>query len=181
MNEISIQDYFRRTGEDGVIFCLRGPMSQETIEMLEEVLKSRVGRTRREAGTTLRVFAVFVEQVQNVIRYSEEREQAPTGDAEWGVGMVMVGRQGDHFFVSCANLIKGEDQSRLEQQLLAIQGMDKEQLRARCKERGRSAPMPGSQGAGLGLVEMARKASDIRFGFSPWNDRLTLFSIQVMI
>ncbi|MEO5339059.1 MAG: SiaB family protein kinase [Magnetococcus sp. MYC-9] len=181
MNKTVIPYYFRQAEEDGVLFCARGPMSQEIIEMLESVLRSRVEQEQSDGSKTLRVFSVFVEQVQNIIRYSEERVHAPTGHGELGVGMVVVGHRQDHFFVSCGNLIKTSNRPHLERQLQTIQGMNREELRAHFKERGRSGPLPGSRGAGLGLIEMARKSSDFSFDFSDWDDFLTLFSIQVII
>ncbi|MEO5362242.1 MAG: SiaB family protein kinase [Magnetococcus sp. DMHC-8] len=181
MNELLFPRYFKQAGEDGVIFCMHGPMSQETIEMLEEALKKRVTQEQSDSGQTRRVFAIFVEQVQNIIRYSEDRVFAPMGSGELGAGMVIVGHKEGHFFVSCGNLIKTVDQPRLEQQLLTIQDMDREQLRTYCKQRGRSEPMAGSRGAGLGLIEMARQSSNFSFCFSPWDESLTLFAIQVII
>ncbi|MBF0161823.1 MAG: hypothetical protein HQL88_06010 [Magnetococcales bacterium] len=181
MNETVIPYYFRQAEEDGVLFCARGPMSQEVIEMLENVLKRQMEQERSDSNQTLRVFAIFVEQVQNIIRYSEERVCTSTGRGESGVGMVIVGRKQGHFFVSCGNLIKTTDRPPLEQQLVTIQGMNREQLRAYFKERGRSEPMAGSRGAGLGLIEMARRASDFSFSFSPWDAALTLFSIRVIV
>ncbi|MBF0583490.1 MAG: hypothetical protein HQL80_04555 [Magnetococcales bacterium] len=181
MKPILIQRYFQQAEEDGVLFCLRGPMSQEVIEMLEDVLINRVEQERSDHSKTLRVFTIFVEQVQNIIRYSGKKVPIPTGEGEQGVGMVLVGYKDDHFVVSCGNLIKTVDRPQLEQQLQRIQGMDKAALRAYFKERGRSGPMPGSRGAGLGLIEMARHSSDFSFSFSPWDDLLTLFSIQVIV
>ena len=181
MKETLIQHYFKQAEEDGVILCMRGPMSQEIIEMIENLLKKRVEQEQPASHKTLRVFAIFVEQVQNIIRYSGERVATPPSNEEAGVGMVIVGHRDGHFFVSCGNLIKTTDQPLLEQQLTTIQGMNREQLRAHFKERGRSEPMAGSRGAGLGLIEMARKSSDFSFNFAPWDDLLTLFSIQVII
>lgn len=181
MKNLLIQNWFKQAETDGVLFCLRGPMSQEVIEMIENVLKERVERTESERGSTLRVFSIFVEQVQNIIRYSGQKVQVATGEGEVGVGMVLVGYKDGHFFVSCGNLIKTVDQPKLEQQLEQIQGMDKEALRVHFKERGRKAPMAGSRGAGLGLIGMARHARDFSFSFSPWEDGLTLFSMQVVV
>ncbi|MBF0184467.1 MAG: hypothetical protein HQM06_08765 [Magnetococcales bacterium] len=181
LQETLIPYYFKQAEADGVIFCMRGPMSQSVIEMLEHVLKKRATQELGDHGKSARVFSVFVEQVQNIIRYSEERVQLTIDGVDAGVGMVIVGYQRGHFYVSCGNLIKEEDQSRLHDQLHLLQGMNKEQLRAYFKEKGRLPPPLGSKGAGLGLIEIVRRASAYHYFFTPWEGGLTLFTLQVTI
>ncbi|WP_130471524.1 SiaB family protein kinase [Candidatus Magnetaquicoccus inordinatus] len=180
-SESLIPYYFKQAEADGVIFCMRGPMSQGVVEMLEHVLKKRTAQELGDHGKSLRVFSVFVEQVQNIIRYSEERVQLSAEGGDAGVGMVIVGHRQGQFYVSCGNLIKAEDQPRLQQQLQLLQGMDKDQLRAYFKERGRSPAPVGSKGAGLGLIEIVRRASAFDYFFTPWEGGLLLFTLQVTI
>lgn len=177
-----IPHYFTKAREDGVIFCFRGPMTQSLVENLENTLKLRVEQEGTDTNTTLKVFSIFVEQVQNVIHYSEDRTppQEP-GGIGFGLGIVLIGRKDGQFFVSCGNLIKNTDAPRMEEKLVKIKGMDKKQLRTYFKERIRSDPEEGSKGAGLGLIDMARKSRDIDFSFTLMDDVHTLFSIQVTI
>ncbi|MBF0096314.1 MAG: hypothetical protein HQM04_12730 [Magnetococcales bacterium] len=176
-----LPSYFKQATDDGVIFCMRGPMNQNVIEMLEHVLKKRAVQEHGDHNKSIRVFSVFVEQVQNIIRYSEERVQLSDEGGEAGVGMVMVGYRQGAFYVSCGNLIKEGDQPRLQQQLLLLRGMDKDQLRAYFKERGRSPAPAGSKGAGLGLIEIVRRATSFDYFFTPWQGGLMLFTLQVSI
>ena len=58
-----------------------------------------------------------------------------------------------------------------ERKLDQIRNMDKEELRALHKERLRLGPEEGSKGAGLGLMEIARRASKpIEFEFIEVDD-----------
>ena len=177
-----IPHYFNKAQEDGVIFCFRGPMTQKLVEALEYTLKVRVEQEGDGINTTQKVFSVFVEQVQNVIHYSEDRTpQYEPGKPGLGLGIVIIGLKNEQFFVSCGNLIKQDDVPRLEEKLTKIKGMDKKQLRSYFKEKLRIDPEEGSKGAGIGFIDMARKSSDIDFSFTSVDAAHALFSITVII
>ena len=60
--------------------------------------------------------------------------------------------------------------------------MNKEQLRALHKERLRAGPEEGSKGAGLGLMEIARRASKpIEFDFADVDDKHAFFTLKVSV
>lgn len=178
----NIMDYYNKTKQDGVVFCFHGPMTQGLLETLEITLKERVEQERNDASTTDVIFSIFVEQVQNIINYSQDRTTSndPTKPG-LGMGIVIIGHKNQRFYVSCANLIKTVDVQRLEKKLIDIKEMNKEQLRIYFKEKSRSHPEEGSKGAGLGLILMARKGNQIDFSFTPIDPTHTLFFLQVGI
>ncbi|MEO5332764.1 MAG: SiaB family protein kinase [Magnetococcus sp. YQC-5] len=178
----NIMDYYSKTKQDGVIFCFHGPMTQGLLETLENTLKVRVEQEYHDVNTTGIIFSIFVEQVQNIINYSQDRTTStdPTKPG-LGMGMVIIGHKNNRFYVSCANLIKTIDMQRLEKKLVNIKEMSKEQLRTYFKEKSRSHPEEGSKGAGLGLILMARKGNQIDFSFTPIDSTHTLFFLQVGI
>ncbi len=153
-------DLFNRLRGEGILFCFCGPTSQGILEGLGDALKQKMEREAAGSELIRRVFAVFVEQVQNVINYSAERVAGPPeAEGEMREGVVVVGRQGESCFVLVGNYVDEEEGRRLAEQVLMLRGMDKEQLKAHYKEQRRKAPPAGSKGAGLGIIETARKAS----------------------
>ena len=60
--------------------------------------------------------------------------------------------------------------------------MNKEQLRALYKEQLRADPEEGSKGAGLGLMEIARRASKpIEFDFADVDDEHAFFTLKISV
>ena len=177
-----VESYINKTENDGVIFCFRGPMTLGLLESLEGSLTTTVGQQNEDVNTVFKVFSIFVEQVQNVLRYSADKlpSQEPDGEA-LGAGVVIIGRKEDRFFVSCGNIIKNSDVESLSKQLEKIQQMDKKQLRVYFKEQSKKAKSRDQRGSGLGLIEMARKGQDMSFGFTEKDEAHSLFSIKVTI
>jgi hypothetical protein len=138
---------------------------------------------------TLRsVFAIFVEQMQNIIRYSAEMQHAPppASDAralkEIRYGILTIGKEGPDYIVCAGNLVRVADVDRLRERLERLKGMSKEQLKALYKEQLRADPEEGSKGAGLGFMEIARRATKpIEFDFAEVDADHSFFALKATI
>ncbi len=169
--------------EQGIIFCFSGPISQDIIEGIGATLRQKMQLEETDLNATQKVFAIFVEQMQNIVNYSAERvarpDQAPP---DMRVGVLIVGQEDGCFYVVCGNRIQKEDVEPLEQHLTRLRDLDKEQLKAFYRER-RKMPTPfDSKGSGLGFIDMARKAGrPLEFEFAPVDDTHVFFSIKAVI
>ena len=170
----------------GIIFAFSGYMTETVLSGLGEAIKQKL--TIDDAGTkTLRsVFAVFVEQMQNIIRYSAElAAQSSAADSpllEIRYGIVTIGQEGSEYVVQAGNLVAQKDVERLRARLIKIRDMNKEELRALHKEQLRAAPEEGSKGAGLGIMEIARRASKpIEFDFTDVDGDYAFFTLKARV
>ena len=87
------------------------------------------------------------------------------------------------FFIQTRNAIKNENVKRIKDRLDHLNTLDKQQLRQLHKEvmQGEN-DNPESKGAGLGLIEIARRATEpIGYTFEPVNDNLSSFTMYVVI
>ena len=126
-----------------------------------------------DSEITKRVFGIFVEQAQNVIRYSKER--IATG----GTGTVAISRAEDGFLVEAINPMDEQNVVDLRQNLAELKVMDSKELRRAYKQRLRDGPPEGSKGAGLGFIEMARKADRFEFDFVGSTELLFVFKVWI--
>ena len=133
-------------------------------------------------NTTQKVFGIFVEQMQNVLNYSAEKvTDDSVKDGELRFGVLVVGQEANRFYVMCGNKIQKDQVGRLRERLDSIRGMDKDQLKNLYRERRKAASGEG-KGAGLGFIDMARKAGEpIEYDFVPVDGSHAFFSIKVII
>ncbi|EIC23579.1 MULTISPECIES: SiaB family protein kinase [Thiorhodovibrio] len=180
------RDYFefqRLTGNRGLIFSFVGFLSEGILYSLGEALKQKMTLEDTDANVTKRVFSVFVEQVQNILRYSSERLIDPPSQATaLSSGMVSVGREADGFFVVCGNVVREQEAIALDQRLSAMAKMDKTELKALYKEKLREPAESDSIGGNVGLIEIARRSSrPIEFDFVPVGQQQTFFCLKAYI
>ena len=175
---INLYEYKQVLEDDGIIFSFSGPMSHEIIVSIGSTIRQKVIEDDDgNKNIALKVFAVFVEQAENIIHYSEEKSYS---DSELSFGIVAIGKKKGSFFISCGNKIKNDKEANLHQSLSKISGMDKDELKAYYKEKRRSETPSNSKGAGIGFIEMARKSSKpLEFAFKKIDSDYSFFNIEI--
>lgn len=176
-------DFKQSIDSKGIIFSFSGYVSEGILFALGEALKQKMTADETDANTTKKVFSVFVEQAQNVIRYSSDKQEGDVGrKIELSSGVITVGREDDKFFVICANVVEKADVEKLKERLQMLRTMDKEQLKAHYKEKLKEPPEAQSKGATIGLIEIARRASEpIEFDFADIDDKNSFFCLKAYI
>ena len=157
----------------GTFFCYSGPLSEEVLTAISSIVREQVLDLDNNEDITTRVFGIFVEQAQNIIRYSQDRI------GEGGLGTVAIGFSDKGFLVEAINPLDKENIESLKNKLDNLQQMDQKELRKAYKQRLREGPPEGSKGAGLGFIDMARKSS--RFDYEFVDSPEILFILKVWI
>ncbi|CCQ74847.1 conserved protein of unknown function [Magnetospira sp. QH-2] len=179
----SMYDFRNYLQNHGIMFCYSGYVTEDILTGIGDAIKRKLAMDDADTKTTRAVFSVFIEQMQNVIRYSAEKEVTgePDND-ELRYGVLIVGKRDDQFFVTCANMIRSADVSRLSSSLEAIRNMDKKQLKDTYKRKLRDDPPEGSKGAGVGFIDIARRASrPIDFTFEDVQEGFSFFTLKAFV
>ncbi|MBF0309016.1 MAG: hypothetical protein HQL56_05785 [Magnetococcales bacterium] len=174
--------HFKQTLENkGILFSYCGQVSESLLAALGETLRRRMAQESTDVNTTRRVFSVFVELVQNVIRYGAE-EEAEAAQEALHEGIVVVGHREERYFVVCANLVETREVPRLKERLERLNGMNRDELKLYYMEKLRNGPEDTSLGATVGLIEIMRRATlPVNFDFHDIGNGMTFFCIQVNI
>lgn len=168
----------------GIIFCYSGYMTEEVLTGIGSALKTKLEFEREERARSRSLFAVFVEQVQNVVRYSAEREtdEEIENAKELRYGVLTVGKMGEKYFVACANMIARKDVDRLGKSLEAIQNMSAGELKTLYRDTLRGETPEGSKGAGVGFIDIARRAMHgFEFDFTDLGDDRSYFCLKAYV
>ncbi|WP_255448452.1 SiaB family protein kinase [Telmatospirillum sp. J64-1] len=174
-------NFKRSLDEKGIIFSFSGYVSEGILFSLGEALRQKMTLEDADVTTVKKVFSVFVEQVQNIIRYSADRI-GEAGRSELSSGMVIIGMQEGDFFIVCGNVVRQDDVPRLRERLDHIRSLDRDELKAHYRQQLREAPEDGSKGATIGLIEIARRASSpLEYDFEEWDDQRAFFCLKVSI
>ena len=146
--------------------------------LMQRMKEDSISRT-----TSNKIFGIFVEQMQNIIRYSAEKVQ--TEDAiNCSQGLVVICKKKGAYHVICGNMIETRQKDDLEALLQEIRKMDPEQLKAFYKRQRRNTLVHRSNrnSARLGFIEMARKASaNIEYDIRSVDDYYSYFTFKVII
>ncbi|MTI42403.1 hypothetical protein JM93_00150 [Roseibium hamelinense] len=165
------------------LFAYSGYLSEALLFSLGGTVKQQLEIKNTESKTVRRVFSVFVEQVQNVIRYSDEKEWHTDDKRDrQSAGVIAVGIEDTRFFVICGNTVKQSEAPKLEARLNEIVSMDEPELRQHYKQKLREEPEEQSEGGTIGLLEIARRASaPLQFEFMTLDEERQFFVLKAYI
>lgn len=155
-----------------------GPFSLDVVVARGRELRALPGLSENARH---RLFAVFVELAQNIGRYSAAR--VGVSGADHGAGEITISAATDgEMLVAATNLVSQVSGSSLAAQLDALAVLDAVALKTFHRDRRRAAPPPGSLGAGLGLIELARHASaPIGYDLTPGPEGLAHFTVHLRL
>ncbi len=169
-----------------IMFAYCGYVTEAVLGGVGDALKQKLAMQATDTKTVRSVFAVFVEQMQNMIRYSAEK--VPPDPAEGEVqrklryGVLTIGHEAGGFVVHAGNLVRRDDVERLRARLSAIRAMDRSELKAFYKQQLRAPAEDSSQGAGVGFIEIARRASrPIEFDFMEVDPDFAFFALKAFV
>ncbi len=168
----------------GVIFCYSGYLTEDTLFGIGSALRKKLELENTDKRRAKDVFAIFIEQIQNVIRYSAEIVGGPPPRVvdELRYGVIAMGVQDGEYFVSCGNKVLTSDVERLRGSLDHIASLDRDGLKALYKKTLRGETPEGSKGAGVGFIDIARKASrGFQFDFCDVDREHAYFVVKAFV
>jgi hypothetical protein len=169
------EDFTRR----GILISFNGPFSHSIIVEIGDATKSYLEDERLGSGTITDMLAVYIEQTQNVRNYIVHRNLRPRSHDS---AIVLISNAGGRYTISSGNSILKEDVPELTRRLDEVNGLDREGLRRRYKEELRKKREPGALGAGVGIIDMARRASEkLEYRFDELDADFRFFNLTVTL
>jgi hypothetical protein len=178
----NLHDIRSTLSSDGILICFNGPFSHGIIEELGKAVRRYLESAEVQKSALMDVFAVYIEATQNVSNYANRAERPEEDRLRLNGGIIVIGREGENYVVQSGNPLLEEDGAALSRHLDRIRALDKVGLKALYKEQMRQPVRPGGLGAGLGLIDMARKATrPLEYAMVPDGGGLTFFSLKVTL
>ncbi|MCG8698751.1 MAG: SiaB family protein kinase, partial [Bacteroidales bacterium] len=144
----------------GFPLVYKGPLDHASMKFFTSMAKEEIANNCEDKGVQRKIFHVMVEMIQNITKHSANSDDKGVG----GNGIFVVGGNEDYFYVITGNMIKNDKVRGLEETILSLNNMSKEELQTLYKSQIRGGELSKKGGAGLGLIDIVRK-TDHGFGF----------------
>lgn len=150
---LSIREQFN---QNQILLCFNGPISRSLIEEIGNALKNYLQAENALPAAAMDVFGVYIELTQNIRHYARRMGYSDRD----GSATVVVARDDEgHYMVLAGNRVEFADGQALCRRIEQLAGMDKAALKSAYKTQLRRPRADDSSGAGLGLLDVARKSS----------------------
>lgn len=175
----STNEIYNNLKNDNLSFIYQGHFSDDITDLVIDLSESYISESKI-SKLRKKISFLMVECFQNIIRHGDIPEN--TIEEKLANGFFMTRNIGDTQFISSANVIENSNVSSLRDKLLQVNNLDKEQLKQLYFLVLNKQQMSVKGGAGLGLIEMARKSGQkLDFDFLPLTNDYSNFYLQLKI
>ncbi|KEF42744.1 MAG: hypothetical protein ER33_04185 [Cyanobium sp. CACIAM 14] len=174
---MSLRDFF---SDHKILICFNGPISTNLIGEIGSAIKEHIESNHAPDLEVMDVFSVYIEMSQNIKNYASTKG---FNDTESSATVVIAAADPGHYAVCACNLVEMEHGKALVERIRTLADCDKAQLKALYKEQLRRprSELQGS-GAGLGLIEIARRSSQpMEASLEPVDTGRAFFSLRAII
>ncbi len=152
----------------------KGDFSQDNILSLLEMLKHQIP----ESTVSIKINNIMIEMLQNIEKHGDNIEE----NKNWKPGFFMINYKDGRFYLTSANYIQNEKINALEEKIISLNKMNKEDLSQIYKKKLLEIDSITAQKSGLGFIDIRRRSNNpFNFSFVPINDKISLFIFQVII
>jgi hypothetical protein len=163
-----------------IMLCFNGPLTKSLIEEIGNALRNYMKLENATASSAMDVFGAYIEMTQNIRHYVTRKGWL---ESEASATVVIARDAEGRYVVSAGNIVDSADGVDLTDCVRQLAALDKAHLKMRYKEQLRKPREEGSQsGAGLGLIDLARKASEpLACSLQMLEDGRGFFSLRVVM
>lgn len=180
MDTIDLFELREHFNKSRILLCFNGPISRSLIEEIGNALKNYLQADNAQPSAAMDVFSVYVELTQNIRHYA----LAHRYDELQGSATVVVARdEAGRYLVQAGNMVEKADGAVLLARVQELARLDKTELKAAYKAQLRQPrDADALSGAGLGLIDVARKsAQPLSASLSPMGEQHVFFSLRASI
>jgi sialic acid synthase SpsE len=154
MDLFQLREQFSR---DGILMCFNGPFSHSIIEEIGIAIRNHLAAENIARMAVQDVFAIYIEMTQNARNYLTRKNISP---ADAGSATIVIARRGESYAVTSGNVVLKEDIEQLRSRIDHINALEPDELKKLIRQQLRAEVPAGATGAGIGLMEMAKRASN---------------------
>lgn len=175
----SVLSLYDELVKNGISLVYLGEFNHDITKMFTSMSEREMERKKEERSVQRKVYHVMVETLQNISRHSDEI----TGiENNIGNGLFLIGQKDNTYFIITSNKISNKKKEVIHANLNEVNALTRDELNQLFKKTIKEGTISEKGGAGLGLIDIARKTSNpLEFQFLPMDEEYSLFVLKVEI
>ena len=161
-----------------------GEITHQITKAFTSLAENKMESYSEDTNMKKKVFHVMVECLQNLSKHAED-VKILKNKGYAGNGIFIIGRVGpgnEDYHILTGNLIDNYKVQELEAFLERINQLDKNGLKELYKKQMREGTLSEKGGAGLGLIDIARKTGQkLDYSFSEIDEKTSFYTLRIKI
>ena len=186
MAAMDLYNIYLNMEKDNIILSFKGDITKDLLSSVYQIIEVRLENDNQDPKRKKKFFHVLVECLQNMYHHMESLQVSGAAhDIDSSSGAIFViGKADDdnNYHISTGNYLQNENAGPLRDRIDTINGMNPVELKAFYLEKLGSTELSEKGGAGLGIIEIARKSGNkIGYDFRPISDKFSFFTLSVTV
>jgi hypothetical protein len=153
---------------DNLSFIYRAHFSDELTSLLIDLCEQNIGHVEELKKSRKKVSFLMAESFQNIIRHKKKRSRSKE--------LFSLRNIGQEFYITSVNQVDNSAVPLLEEKLKTINQLNEEELKAFYMEVLTGGELSEKGGAGIGLIEMARRTGNpLEYRIDPYKENSSVF------
>ncbi len=174
----SVLNLYDELLSNGISLVYLGEFNHQITKMFTTMADNEMGRNDEHKSTRKKVYHSMVETLQNMNKHSDEI----ASKNNIGKGLFLIGKKDSIYYIITANKVNKSKVDTLKTALIEVNSSTAEELKEMYKKQLKDGTLSEKQGAGLGLIDIARKSTrELHYQFIPLDEEHSFFILKVEI
>ncbi len=179
---IDIYKYYSEMEDNNILLAYKGEITSKVLTSLLDIVEHKLDKLSEGIKVKKTMFNVLVECLQNLYHHSTEFSVLDIPNSSYSHVIVMIKRDIDEYTIMTGNYILSTNVNTLKTKIDKVNSLDKEELRMYGSKVLAHDGFSDKGGAGLGLIDMARKTGQkLGYEFLPINDKFAFFNLNLKV
>jgi len=168
---------FKAMQKDNLGYVYRGRFTQEITDNILALTENKLEKEEQSSKIKKRVYSILVECLQNITRHQNDiKDDLPDNN-----GLFVIQKHDDKYFITTGNMVMNNNIDYIKKLIETINSLEKEDLKNYYKIVLEGGSLSSKGGAGLGLIDMARKSGNkLHYHFSRVNKDSSFFYLHTI-
>lgn len=173
----SVLTFYHEMMNNGITLVYLGEFNHEITKMFTSMAEDEMDRKNEERSTKKKVYHVMVETLQNMNKHSDG-----ISEDQVGKGLFIIGRKEETYYVLTSNRILTSKIPMLQSMIEKINDSTIPELKQMYMKQIKEGKLSDKGGAGLGLIDIARKTGEkYQYQFLPIDEKYCFFILKVEV
>jgi hypothetical protein len=169
---------FKAMQKDNLNYIYRGVFTAKITDNILALAESNLVKKEDPRALKRKVYNVMVEGLQNITKHQADIDE----EVESNNGVFVLKKEHAKYFITTGNLIENDNIENLTEQIEQVNKLDKDELKAYHRQVLVDGKISSKGGAGLGLIDMARKSGNkLLYAFEKVDEKYSYFYLHTEI
>ena len=172
-----VLNLFKSMQKDNLGYVYRGRFTQEITDNILALTENKLEKEEQSSKIKKRVYSILVECLQNITRHQDDAKN----DLPDNMGLFVIQKQDDKYFITTGNMVMNRNIDYIKNLIETINSLEKDELKDYYKMVLEDGSLSAKGGAGLGLIDMARKSGNkLLYQFRPVENDMSFFYLHTI-